>query len=141
MTYTTAKPRELTPDESALLRTIIAAGWWSVDARCQTFEDQENLEFLWRHGYIERKAYGGWGAKATMQAKPPQPVTAETVRALLLAHGITPVGKVLPCKTAIAWSANCWAFVLPRGVKLGAAWDCFERVVTDQNMFIVELKG
>jgi hypothetical protein len=68
-------------------------------------------------------------------------IDAETVRALLLAHGITPVGKVVPCKGAIAWSAHCWAFVLPRGVKLGAAWDCFAKVVVDQNMFVVELKG
>lgn len=70
MEYITRQPRALTAAENRLLRSITAAGWWSVDARCQTFEDQEALEFLWRSGYIERKAYGGWGVKGNV--KPPQ---------------------------------------------------------------------
>jgi len=133
-------PDTLNATETRLLDCIRAAGWWSVAPRWQTYEEQEAIEFLWRRGYIERKAYGGWGIKATMQSKPSQPVTAADVLAILCAHGITPLGKVLPCKDVRAWSPHCWAFVLPRGVKLGAAWDCFERVVTDQNVYIVELK-
>lgn len=137
MEYITAKPRTLTTTETRLLRSIEAAGWWSVDARCLSYDDQEALEFLWRTGYIERKAYGGWGMKGSVK---PAPTDAETIRALLAGHGITPVGEIRECKTAWAWSPNCYAFVMPRGVVLGAAREAFKRVVVDQRLVVVELK-
>lgn len=70
-------------------------------------------------------------------AAPPAPVV---IAAILRKHGIAPTSDILPCKTAYAWGANCYAFVMPRGVVIGAAREAFKRVVVDQRVCIVELK-
>lgn len=137
MEYITAKPRTLTATETRLLRSIESAGWWSVDARCLSYDDQEALEFLWRTGYIERKAYGGWG----MKGQGVQQTPAAQIAAILREHGVAWVGEIRECKTAWAWSPNCYAFVMPRGVVLGAAREAFKRVVCNDRLVVVELKG
>ncbi len=136
MEYITAKPRTLTATETRLLRSIESAGWWSIKAKCMSYEEQEALHFLWKSGYVEQAAYGGW----RMKVKPATETPAAQIAAILRAHGVAVVGEILPCKTAYAWSPNCFAFVVERGVVLGAAREAFKRVVVDQRVCIVELK-
>lgn len=135
MQYITRQPRALTPIETRLLRTIAAAGNWLPEPKCQTFDEQEAIHFLWKSGYIEMASFGGWKIKAGSV----KPASADTVRALLAQHGIE-VGEIKPCKDARARGANSWAFVLPSGVKLGAAWGEFASVYVDQRVCVVELK-
>lgn len=139
MQYITAKPRALTATETRLLATITAERWWLPEPKCLTYDDLEALEFLRYLGMIEKAAYGGYKIKAG-SVKPAQ-TPADTVRAILRKHGITPDGDILPCKSAWAWSPNCWAFVLPRGVVIGDAKAAFKKCVVDQRVCIVEMKG
>lgn len=59
-------PGAFTNTEARLLRCIGRAGWWSVDPKCMTRDEQICLEYLRFLGYIEHAAYGGWRVKGNM---------------------------------------------------------------------------
>lgn len=142
MEYITRQPRTLTATESRLLRTIAAAGYWLPEPKCQTFDEQEALHFLWKSGYIEMASFGGWKPKAG-QVKPA--LSADTVRALLAAHGIIPTREIVECKDARRRSqgGTSWLVILPAGARIPAdVWARFEKnAYRDGNILIVELKG
>lgn len=143
MEYITAKPRTLTATETRLLRSIESAGWWSVDARCLSYDDQEALEFLWRSGYIERKAYGGWGVKGSVK---PAPTDAEAIRALLASAGVDVdrIRTILP--TTGAWlrpgKGRQYTVVFNSTVRLnGAKLDTFASdVIVDGSFLVLRIK-
>lgn len=136
-------PGALTDCAASVLATVSRLGVWMPAPRDLNFDQLRALLALRNAGYVEYASYGGYKVRgnqyATMQAKPPQPVTAETVRAILAEHGITPVGKVLPCKDARAWRAQCWAFEYG-GLLPDAARAAFVRVGRFERVYIVELR-
>lgn len=143
MDYIT-RPATLNAVETRLLRSIQAAGWWSVDPKCLHHDDLEALEFLWRTGYIERAAYGGWRVKGNVQ--PAKPVTAADVRALLVAAGVEAgrIGKILPTMGAWKHPGNGVQYTVAlndsRGL-MGANMSAFVDFITDDRLVIVRVKG
>ena len=126
-----------------IYRKIELEGVWLVDPKQTTREQQDAILALRKAGKIEQAAYGGLKVKRDWRVPVAsvQPTPERAVVALLVAAGITPVGEILPCKSAWAWSPNCYAFVMPRGVVLGAAKEAFKRVVVNDRLVVVELKG
>lgn len=137
MEYITRAPRALNATESRLLAIITAERWWLPDYKCFSYDDQEALHFLWKNGYVEQAAYGGWKVKG-QGAQPP----AARLAVILHTHGITPLCEPVVTTSIYAVPGrDNFFFRLARGQVLGAAVGAFERVWRSGDSYVVTMKG
>lgn len=138
-------PGALSDCAAAVLQAVSRAGVWMVAPRDLNYDQLKALLLLRNSGYVEYASFGGYRVRAnqfTIASQKDAPQTpAAAIAAILRDAGIEPVGEIRPYKLAFAWGPNCYAFVIERGVVLGAAREAFKKVVCNDRLVVVELKG